>query len=89
MFLLKEILFCSPLIIYAGFRIWKLIPQRLFKIFFIIFYSFLVLAFPIAETLSHASGKGWADFIKICQNTPQLCWGDEWPTLSPGGRGLG
>jgi len=23
-------------------------------------------------------------FIKICQNTPQLCWGDEWPTLSPG-----
>jgi len=28
-------------------------------------------------------------FIKICQSTPQLCWGDEWPTLSPGGRGLG
>jgi hypothetical protein len=24
------------------------------------------------------------DFIKMCQNTPQLCWGDEWPTLSPG-----
>jgi len=24
-------------------------------------------------------------FIKICQNTPQLCWEDEWPTLSPGG----
>ena len=65
MFLLKEILFCSPLIIYAGFRIWKLIPQRLFKIFFIIFYSFLVLAFPIAETLSHASGMGWADFIMV------------------------
>jgi len=28
-------------------------------------------------------------FIKMFQNTPQLCWGDEWPTLSPGGRGLG
>jgi hypothetical protein len=26
-------------------------------------------------------------FIKICQNTPQLFWGDEWLTLSPGGRG--
>ena len=24
----------------------------------------------------------------MCQNTPQLCWGDEWPPLSPGGRGL-
>ena len=19
----------------------------------------------------------------MCQNTPQLCWGDEWPSLSP------
>ena len=28
-------------------------------------------------------------FIKMRQNTPQLCWGDEWPALSPGGRGLG
>jgi len=30
-----------------------------------------------------------SQFIKIFQNTPQLCWGDEWPTLTPGGRGLG
>ena len=22
----------------------------------------------------------------MCQNTPQLCWGDEWPPFSPGGR---
>ena len=65
MFLLKEILFCSPLIIYAGFRIWKLIPQRLFKILFIIFYILLVLAFPLAETLSHASDMGWANLIMI------------------------
>jgi hypothetical protein len=28
-------------------------------------------------------------FIKMRQNTPQLCWGDEWLPLSPGGRGLG
>jgi hypothetical protein len=65
MFLLKEILFCSPLIIYVGFGIWKLIPQRFFKILFIIFYIFLVVAFPLAETLSHASGMGWANFIMI------------------------
>jgi len=51
--------------IYAGFRIWKLIPQRVFKILFIFFYSFLVLAFPIAELLSHASAMGWADFIMV------------------------
>jgi len=28
--------------------------------------------------------KRLSRFIKIFQNTPQLCWGDEWPTLSPG-----
>ncbi len=65
MFLLKQILFCSPLIIYAGFRIWKLIPQRFFKILFIIFYIFLVLAFPLAQTLSRARGMEWANFIVI------------------------
>jgi uncharacterized protein len=65
MFLLKEILFCLPLIVYVGFRIWKLIPQRFFKTLFIIFYIFLVLAFPLAERLSHASGMGWANFIMI------------------------
>ncbi|MFB3885429.1 MAG: metallophosphoesterase [Thermodesulfobacteriota bacterium] len=65
MFLLKEILFCLPLIIYVGFRVRKQIPQRLFKILFTIFYSILVLAFPIAETLSHASGIGRANFIII------------------------
>jgi len=65
MFLLKEILFCSPLIIYAGFRIWKLISQRVSKILFIFFYSLLLLAFPIAEWLSHASTTGWADFIMV------------------------
>jgi hypothetical protein len=31
-----------------------------------------------------AAGRWNLNFIKICQNTPQLCWGDEWPTLSPG-----
>jgi predicted MPP superfamily phosphohydrolase len=65
MFLLKEIFFCSPLIIYVGFRIWKLTPQRASKILLIIFYSCLVLAFPLAEKLSHASGMGWANFIMI------------------------
>jgi hypothetical protein len=25
-------------------------------------------------------------FIKTCQNTPQLCWGDEWPPSPLGER---
>jgi len=30
--------------------------------------------------------------LRIYKNVPeypQLCWGDEWLSLSPGGRGLG
>jgi predicted MPP superfamily phosphohydrolase len=65
MFLLKEFIFFAPLIIYAGFRIWKLIPQRFYKILFVILYIFLVLAFPLAEKLSHVSGIEWANSIMI------------------------
>jgi len=75
MFLLREILFSTPLIIYAGFRIWKLISQRLFKILFIIVYILLVLAFPLAEILSHNVGTGWSKFIRLRQNTLRLATG--------------
>jgi uncharacterized protein len=65
MFLLRQILFCAPLILYAGFRIWKLIPQKRFKILFIFVYILLVLAFPLAEKLSHDSGMGRANSIVV------------------------
>jgi predicted MPP superfamily phosphohydrolase len=65
MFLLREILFCTPLFVYAGFRLWTLIPQRPCKVLFLIVYVLLVLAFPLAEKLSHTSGMEWADFLMI------------------------
>ncbi len=65
MFLLREFLFSTPLILYAGFRIWKLISERLLKVVFIIVYILLVLAFPLAEILSHNVGTGWSKFIII------------------------
>ena len=43
----------------------------------------------VKKSHSVMPAKAGIQFIKICQNTPQLCWGDEWPPLSPGGRGLG
>jgi predicted MPP superfamily phosphohydrolase len=63
MFLLREISFFTPLIIYAGFRIWKVIPQRFFKVLFIIVYILLVLAFPLTQALSHHSSMGRTHFI--------------------------
>ena len=43
----------------------------------------------VIEQNLFGDGKCLFEFIKICQNTPQLCWGDEWLPLSPGGRGEG
>jgi predicted MPP superfamily phosphohydrolase len=63
MFLLREILFSTPLILYAGFRIWKQIPQRLFKILFMIIYLLLMLAFPLAQTLAHHWGMERTHFL--------------------------
>jgi predicted MPP superfamily phosphohydrolase len=65
MFLLKQIIFCLPLIIYAGFRIWKLIPQRFFKTLFIVFYILFVASFPLAQKLSHSPGTEWGNSIMI------------------------
>ena len=65
MFLLREILFCAPLIIYTFLRIWRLIPQKPYRIFFTITYILLVMAFPLVEMLSHAPGMEWANFLII------------------------
>jgi predicted MPP superfamily phosphohydrolase len=65
MFLLREIFLCAPLIIYTFLRIWRLIQQKLYKIFFTIIYILLLIAFPLVEMLSHASGMEWANFMII------------------------
>ena len=39
------------------------------------------------EFIRWTAGLGYLGFIKICQNTPQLCWGDEWPPSPLGGEG--
>ncbi|NWG03144.1 MAG: hypothetical protein HXY44_09850 [Syntrophaceae bacterium] len=39
------------------------------------------------EETKNLSAEEQIKFIKICQNTPQLCWGDEWPPSPLGGEG--
>ena len=60
MFLLNELLVASPLLIYVGFRLRKLIARRFLKNAFTVFFLLLVLAYPLAEDLSHRSANGWA-----------------------------
>jgi len=62
MFLLNELILSSPLLIYVFLRIRKLIAKKQYKYIFTVFFILLLLAFPVAETLSHDSGKGWTKF---------------------------
>lgn len=65
MFLLNELIFLSPLAVYVCFRVRKLIASRLFKNVFTVFFVFLGLGFPLAETLSHRAAGGWAKYPLI------------------------
>ena len=63
MFLFNELIFLLPLIIYACMRIARLIPGRLGKIGFTVFFIFVVTGYPVAETLSHDAGPGWTKVL--------------------------
>ena len=55
MYLLNEMLLFLPLVIYAWYRIRRLIAKRLFKHLWTVLYVLLILAYPAAESLSHRS----------------------------------
>jgi predicted MPP superfamily phosphohydrolase len=59
MFLLNEILWFLPLVVYAGYRLVRLIKRRLFKYLFAALFIVLCLGFFLAESLSHSSAAGW------------------------------
>jgi len=57
--LLNELIFSTPLIIYVCLRIRKLFARKLYKNISTALFLVLVLAFPLAEILSHGSGPSW------------------------------
>jgi len=57
------LIFLSPLIIYTYFRIRTLIAHSRSKNIFTAFFILLVLAFPLAETVSHNSGNGLVIYL--------------------------
>lgn len=59
MWLLNELIFFTPLIIYVCLRIRKLLARKLGKNISTALFFVLVLAFPLAEILSHRAGPGW------------------------------
>jgi hypothetical protein len=67
MWLLSELIFFTPLIVYACLRLRKLFARKLGKNISTALYLFLVLAFPLAEILSHEQGPGWTRLLmNVC-----------------------
>jgi predicted MPP superfamily phosphohydrolase len=60
MYLLNPILYCSPLILFTGFRLWTLASRLVWKILILVFYAVLVAAYPLAETVSHRPATSWS-----------------------------
>jgi predicted MPP superfamily phosphohydrolase len=65
MFLLRELIFLSPLLVYVYFSIRRFITSKTSKGIFTAFYIFLMLAYPMAERLAHSSGDGWKKYLII------------------------
>ena len=65
MWLLNKLIFSIPLIIYVCLRIRKLLAGKFYKNISTALFLFLVLAFPLAEILSHRAGPAW---IRVLMN---------------------
>ena len=65
MYLQNELLLSTPLVIYAGLRIRALFGTRLLKNIWTAFFVLLAAAYPVAESLSHGTGKGWTEAVVL------------------------
>jgi predicted MPP superfamily phosphohydrolase len=65
MYLMTELFLFSPLIVYAYIRVRKLIPHRGLKHASVLFFVFLFLGYPLAETLSHRETGIWTRYLII------------------------
>lgn len=74
MFLLNELIFFSPLILYVYIRVRRIIVARTGKAVWTAVFLLLILAFPAAESLSHRGAGGWARY-------PLIAGYDAWPVL--------
>jgi predicted MPP superfamily phosphohydrolase len=61
LYLQNELLMATPLALYAGWRVFSLTRSRVLKIAWLVFFVALAAGYPLAETLSHRAGDGWAE----------------------------
>lgn len=74
MFLLNELIFFSPLVVYVYIRVLRMISRTAGKVLWTAAFLFLLLAFPTAESLSHQGVSGGMRYAMIAGY-------DAWPLL--------
>ena len=65
MYLMNELLFLSPLAVYAAWRIRSLIPRRALKNLSTAYFLLLVFGYPAAERLAHGPMSGGKRYLVI------------------------
>jgi len=65
MYLQSELLMATPLALYAGVRIMSLFRPVALKMAWVVFYLALAAGYPIAESLSHGSGRGLTEVVTL------------------------
>lgn len=63
MYLLNEMLLMTPIVLYSGLRMGRLLRSGAARIVFALFYIMLLPAFPLAERLAHGRAGGWSSAL--------------------------
>jgi predicted MPP superfamily phosphohydrolase len=65
MYLQNELLLSAPLAVYACLRVRALIGPKSLKNLWAAFFVLVAAGYPMAESLSHGKGDGWASAVMI------------------------
>jgi len=65
MYMGREILMFSPLLLYSGYRIWRLLDGKGKRILWTLIFLLLAFGYPLAESLPSGSGNRWSTGLMI------------------------
>ena len=65
MYLQNELLMAAPLALYVGLRVRSLLGSKLLKNLWTALFLLIAAAYPVAETLSHGTGRGWTGALVL------------------------
>jgi predicted MPP superfamily phosphohydrolase len=65
MYLQKEFILATPVMLYACLRFRSFIDHRILRNVSVFVFLCLAAGYPVAESLSHGPGKGWTEIVML------------------------